>query len=268
MRVISYFRKKDISPKKFARRSYDEEKKRKIPLFTLIFFLLIIIFFGWLLIFSPYCKIKLISQIEDYESVRFSSKELEDIVKKISQEKYFFLIPKNSLIFFPTKKLEIILNQDRRVEEFTIRKIAPDILKINLKVFEPQAILLDFDQEYYLINKNGDKIIKIKSSAPLDSFPLIENKIEQRKNFISIIKFIKATAESFDFRIVKIEIYQDRGVETIKAITSENWDIYFDEKEEVEKRISNLFLVLREKIKDRKNLSYIDLRFENKVFYK
>lgn len=267
MKAVSVIKNKFLNTKRVAKRNYYQPKEKKQWPFFIILIALFFVLLGYLLVFSPYCKINnLVIQIEDYSTLRYPRQEIEDVINKISSERFLFLIPKNSLAFFPVKEVEKFLKEDRRIEEFKIEKKAPDILEINLKIFEPQAVLLDFDQKYYLINKNGDKIVvTIGESGVL---PLIENKIEKRKNFILMTKFINEIARIFDFKINKIEIYQDQGVEAIKATTSEKWDIYFDERDDIEQRIANLFLVLREKIKDRRGLSYIDLRFGNNVNYK
>ncbi len=54
----------------------------------------------------------------------------------------------------------------------------------------------------------------------------------------------------------------------IKAM--EGWQIYFNPAKDIKNQISNLILTLREKIppEDWKNLEYVDLRFENRVYYK
>lgn len=267
MRVVSVIKNKFLNTKRVAKRDYYQSKKKKQWPFFVVLFLLLIIFLIYLLFFSPYCKINnFVIQIEDYPTLRYPRQEVGEAIKKIASEKYLFFIPKDSLIFFSTKKLEKFLKEDKRVEEFKIEKKAPDVLTINLKIFEPQAVLLDFDQKYYLINKNGNKIVEAISESGILS--LIENRIEGKKFFALLIKFINAIAKNFDFQITKVEVYQDKGVEIIKATTSEKWGIYFDERGDIEERIGNLFLVIREKIKDRQDLSYIDLRFGNKIIYK
>lgn len=267
MRVVSVVKNKFLNTRRLAKRNYYQPKKRKQWLLFVILIAFIFILFGYMLIFSPYCKINnLVIQIDDYPTLRYPPQEVEEVINKIIGEKYLFFIPKNSLIFFPTKAVENFLKKDGRVENFKIEKIAPDILEIKLKIFEPQAVLLDVDRKYYLVNQNGEKIAETIGES--GALVLIENKMAKRKNFGLMIKFINAIAKNFDFRIDKIEIYQEQGVEVIKATTSEKWVIYFDEMGDIEQRIGNLFLVIREKINDRQNLSYIDLRFDNKVIYK
>ena len=53
------------------------------------------------------------------------------------------------------------------------------------------------------------------------------------------------------------------------AKTQEGWEIYFNPKENLDWQLTELALVLKQKIPpdERKNLEYIDLRF-NKVYIK
>jgi hypothetical protein len=53
----------------------------------------------------------------------------------------------------------------------------------------------------------------------------------------------------------------------VAAVTSEGWSMTFDINSDIVESINNLKLVLSQKIKDRKKLHYIDLRFGNKIFY-
>lgn len=267
-KAISYFKNKEIDSRHLARRNYYEPKKTsKRWIFFLILFFLILGSLSYLLIFSPYCRINnLFIEIKDYPTLRYHRQELEEMVWQITNKKFLFFIPQNSLIIFPVKKLAERLREDKRIESYLIKKEAPDVLKVSIKIFEPQAILENFDGKIYLLNEMGGEIVEIKEISSI--LPVVNNQIAENKKFEAEVSFINRISRNFDFKIEKVEIYQDKGVATTKAITSEGWNIYFEKKENLEEQVNNLFLVLREKIKDRKDLSYIDLRFGKKIFYK
>lgn len=268
MRRVHLGKNKILNQRRLAKRNYYQSKKRGKRYFLyLVLFSFLALFSFYFLVYSSYCKINNLSiEVEDYPSLRYLSYELELEVQQFKNEKYLFFIPKDSLVFFPIKKIEKFLEKDERIENFEIKKRAPDTLEVKLKVFEPSALFLAFNQKNYLINKNGEKIIETNDLSY--SLPVIEDMIGQKNNFSFLVRFIKEINKNFDFEISKIEIYHDKGIEMTKAITSENWDIYFDEAGDLEEQIANLFLVTKEKIEDRQNLSYIDLRFGNKIFYK
>jgi hypothetical protein len=57
-------------------------------------------------------------------------------------------------------------------------------------------------------------------------------------------------------------------VKDLKVITNESWYVLFDAERDIKSQLLGLKAALKEKIKDRKNLEYIDLRIENRIYYK
>jgi len=56
--------------------------------------------------------------------------------------------------------------------------------------------------------------------------------------------------------------------EELKVITSEDWYMLFDLSRDLKSQLLTLKVALDEKIKNRQNLEYVDLRIENRVYYK
>jgi len=271
MRAISFFQKKQIPEKHLARREYCEKKKnKKLFLFILIFFLILIFGTIWLIFFSPYLKIKFISfEIKDYPLVKIDENELKIEINKILSEKFYFLTFDN-ILFFPKEKINNFLLSDKKIEKFEIKRKFPNEIKIKIFAWQPIAIFSWHDR-YSLLNKNGEIIKDIEiGEAILTNLPIIYNKTEKGMAaipFISLFDFLKKT-NGFNFKINSIEIIEEKNFLTYQGITSEKWKIYFDPNINLNEQINNLQLVIQEKISDRKNLQYIDLRFGNRVFYK
>jgi hypothetical protein len=270
MKAKSFLKKKEFNAHRLARRDYYlEHKPRTRFIFYIIFFLIIILSSLYFLIFSPHCQVNKIDiTIDDDINLRYANEEVSDYVKSLAAEKYLFFIPAKSLIIFPARKINERLKEDQRIESFSVEKIAPDILKVNLKIFKPEAVLIDKLGNFYLLNKGGQLIEPIKENT--SSLPTINDQTgrNQEQELSRIINFINDVNSNFEFKIERVEIYRDQGVVVTKAITSENWEILLDNQEDLAKQTASLFLALREKIKDRKDLSYIDLRFEDRIFYK
>lgn len=270
MKSISFFKKKEFNGYRLARRDYyDKTKARTRFVFFIPLFFIIIIALVYFFIFSPICRVKEINiAIDDYDVLRYPPREIEDYIESLLAEKYLFFIPTDSLMLFPTNKVVEKLKTDSRVENFSIEKKAPNILNIYLKIFKPEVILLVPEQKLYLLSETGHKIQEVNENRGI--LPMIENRIETDKSirFEKIIQFIVDVSNNFDFKIDRVEIYQDKGVSTTRGTTSEKWQIYFDSSGDLETQTMNLFLILRETIIDRSELSYIDLRFGQKIFYK
>lgn len=67
--------------------------------------------------------------------------------------------------------------------------------------------------------------------------------------------------------VQSIEISDQKGVLGLKMTTNEGWYILIDSEADFSHQISNLSLILTEKIKDRTKLKYLDLRFGKRVYY-
>jgi len=60
-----------------------------------------------------------------------------------------------------------------------------------------------------------------------------------------------------------------RSSADIRAVTTEGWEILFNPQAEIDDQVRYLDIVLREKVKtDRPKLQYVDVRFENRIYFK
>jgi hypothetical protein len=57
-------------------------------------------------------------------------------------------------------------------------------------------------------------------------------------------------------------------ISKLRVVTNESWYILFSLKQEIKKQLLSLKVVLDEKIEDRMSLQYVDLRIENRIYYK
>ena len=112
---------------------------------------------------------------------------------------------------------------------------------------------------------SGSLVLLIKDYSQRD-FYLGKQVFEQGiVNFISQIKqslFSETGIKILDFTISSFP-YKD-----LKVMTSEGWYIIFDLERDVESQLLALKAALEEKIKDRQGLEYMDLRIENRIYYK
>jgi len=84
------------------------------------------------------------------------------------------------------------------------------------------------------------------------------NKILEIKDYLSME--IGLNVASFD-----IDSYP---TDKLRVVTNESWYVLFSLKQEIKKQLLSLKVVLDEKIEDRINLQYVDLRIENRIYYK
>ncbi|TSC96290.1 MAG: Uncharacterized protein Athens101410_4 [Parcubacteria group bacterium Athens1014_10] len=238
---------------------------------------------------------------------KVSDEEVKNTIFSVFLKNRFFIFPQGNFLIFDKKAAEEIIKENQQIEDVFIKKIFPDKLKITIKEKNAVANLAllekNFDQEeladkissfenssstefmeskeeikdkykYYLIDKKGD-ILEERGEAILN-LPLIYDQREisqypylNQEELLFILELFK----KFPQRLKDIDINSfkigDSEKSKLIAATSEGWEIYFDFNEDVKNQLEKLFLILQEKIKqERGNLEYIDLRFENRVYYK
>lgn len=106
-------------------------------------------------------------------------------------------------------------------------------------------MIKDYSERDY---KLGDKIL---DKSLLDI--LLQTKEE-------LFSKIGIKAASFDIESIPVE--------TLRVVTSESWYILFSLERNMKNQLLALKAALDEKIQNRMNLQYIDLRIENRIYYK
>ena len=263
------------------RRSLIKIKRHKKFSFNRLLFMIISILFlgvsGYVVFFSYFLEINSIS-INGNESV---SKDLilEKINPQISGE-YLGFIRKNNLLLIRTRKIKNdTLNDFKIIRDIKIKRKFPDSLKIDISERHPQLVfcgagncfLIDEKREAYdNFNINGENknnfIILTDEGCKginLSDFIAEPNYFEYILGIREGLNGLGLEVEN-DFQTVSF-ISKD-----IRVKTKEGWKVYFNENVPLEKEIGMLKIVLDNKINSdqRKDLEYVDLRIDNKIFYK
>lgn len=253
------------------------KKKSSRFLFWLAFFsfagVMIYVFF-----FSPYLAI---SSLDIIGGEKSGNDLREKIEKKISG-RYFRFLQKNNMILISGKKLEKeMLERFKIISSIEISRDFPDKLTINVKERVPKLILCGkdicyvVDSEGEIFDQMNDENIRL-----FDDLPILRDEggkefdLHDRPLPISHIQYVA------DF-MKKIErdlgLVLDKNVTTPKLVsgdirfkTSENWNIYANIDIPLEKEMGMLKVVLENNIdRSRRHLlDYIDLRTNNKVYFK
>jgi len=198
--------------------------------------------------------------------------------------KYFGFIPKNNFLLFPKKAIEKKLkNEFKRIGEIKINKRFPQ--SVEIKVTEREALLLwcDNSGECFIVDENGYAY----QSVSMDSKEVLENDLvkissqEDRKvfegekiiskektEFLLGVKNIIRDKSSVEF--TGEARVKSRVAEEVILESSEGWEIYASTAFPLEKAVKMLGLFLQKQItqQDRANLEYVDLRVENRIYYK
>ncbi len=114
------------------------------------------------------------------------------------------------------------------------------------------------------IMRDSGKIIPIIVDEKNQPIALGQTVVDQQ--YVDEIVTLPATLEQIGVPFSSIHMTQ--GAPDITIVTQEGWTIRFTLQEKFSDQLAYLDTVLREKIKgDRKKLNYVDVRFENRVYY-
>jgi len=250
-------------------------KKKKSILKSRFFWLtiLILIIFGgifYLIFFYPLFQIK---EIEISGNQKIFKENLENFLKeKINQNFLFFSSTKSIfLINFSQIKKELFKNFPQ-IDEINLKRKFPNSIVLQINEKKPVAIFCK--EECFFIDEEG---IIFESTLIEPNFFILKKEIKGeiilgqeviKKEQISKILEIDSKLKN-ELKILTKEILVV-SEERFNVKNLENWQIYFNFKENLDWQLTKLRTVLEKEIphEKRKNLEYIDLRFGNFAPYK
>ncbi len=256
--------------------------KRK-SLFSIKLVLLMIITGGlvFLIFFNPYLEIEG-WEIEGAESVQ--EKDITIFLKGLINKKILFLPQNNFFIFLARQNntIKLLKAQFREIEDVSIALffdekffnkvkiiikertkdgiICPSSYELNCFFFDKEGLLFKQSPESrgpFILSVRDETKDNFKLGGRIENENLINALIYLKKEFSNItvigIKEIKIINQNYDF------ILQ----------TNNDWKIYFDPQESVERQLHVLKTLFAEKtINAQEPMAYIDLRIKNKAYIK
>lgn len=235
---------------------------------------------AYLLFFSPFLTITGIN-IRGAEKV--NPGEIRKIIEAEINGKYLDTLSKNNIILASKGRMtDKLLSRFKRLESVEIKKSFPSTLDISV-CERKLLIVLCSAGNCFVIDGSGKAFMQADFQAgELGEGGMVVMNDDGNKaiNMAEILvspEYGQYLVDIRDRLKSELGVDVDRQYNTpqlisgdIRVTTSEGWKIYFDSAIPVEKEIGTLKLVLDEKIeKDKRpNLEYVDLRTENKVYYK
>lgn len=256
--------------------SHRTKKKRSVRvLFKNKFFWLgffILAASGGLIYFFIFSSVFQIKDIKISGTEKSPSQEIKDIISANTRNIFladFETINKNILEKYP------------QIANVTFKKNLPDRILVQIEerrpiavfcrpVFEPFLPFFSENQtkECYLLDKQG--VVFEKINEPVEGLLTLNT-----KSFISEFKLGQEIINrDYLSEVLKISSQLEKDIKIKEALlvsesrldikTSEDWEIYFNPKKNLDWQIEEMKILLEQKIppENRENLEYIDLRFE------
>jgi cell division septal protein FtsQ len=258
-------------------------QKKGINFLRILYWLFSLAFIGvagYVFLFSGFLNILTVefSPTEKIDSQRLSSR-----LNAWLEEKYWNLVPKNNLLLLKESYLNDLFTQEFGiVKRIKIIKKFPDKIKIIVEERNPIIVLENSQGKFILDDKGNTYPYNFFDSSGLDQadLPILKEENSERafsfdnnagSDYLNFIFGVKDKLENLLDIHLKKEIVAPRIISGDAVFEAEEgWRMYFNKKVEINKEIEMLQIVLEEKIGQEKikDLDYIDLRIDNKVYYK
>lgn len=276
------------------RSSREREKKMKNKRRLLGFLVLLVIVGGFFSLLNLN-----FFRLTTFNILGQTSQDLLAIKQTINKElngRYLFVVPKNSVFFFSKTNLESLLEQkfpglqsvevgSPNLNTLAIRLADRDSKVLWCNVWEKSKICFYLNDEglvYQAAPNFSDSIImEFDSEIPvrkLNTKVIDSGDLVQAKLFLNFLKTVltgwPASEPGFKLSQVKVLPLQDFEATIISSTDPGNsWKLFFNTGASADKLITNFHSLIKDPTLTKdwsktKSLDYLDLRFDNKVFYK
>lgn len=186
---------------------------------------------------------------------------------------------RNNILFFSANKLSAqLVKQFPKLDSIKIVKKLPHSLFISSDERRPVGIWCSANRTCFYFDKDGIAFSKAQPSAGF----LIVNIADYRPGRNIELGSAVETADWLGKIISARELLNKAGINIAEFIiptdsfdefhakTAENWKIMFSIQTDIQKQISALSIFLKEKIKPNQKsvLQYVDLRIQDRIYYK
>lgn len=237
-----------------------------------------------MVLFWPFFQIK---NIEISGSPRFSPEALAKLIESKIEKEVLFLRTASIFLADLSEISRSILQEFPTIEQVEPKRKWPSGLSVNIKERETRGWWCQIKEELNPIRNivsNGarecfaiDKWGIIFEQASQEATPALIIISEEEKNarlgeqvldepiMAAVLTAYKKLREELKIEVNEFVLSANK----LTARTTEGFEIYFDKTGDITQQIFNLQTLLeKERLLERENLEYIDLRFSNRVYYK
>ncbi len=285
--------RKSRKHRKYKYKKYAKVRKKKSAFGSKFFWFsfLFSIALGVMFYFGVFSSVFQIKEIKVSGNTKLSIENIESIIFEGINTKIAFFESKSIFLTDLNKINEKIRQEFPQIAQIKLKREFPGVVSAQVEERKPVAVFclalqsspfaegLDLEEQEevedcFLIDKNGVIFEKI---SEVNKFLIIKNldskiNLELGKNIIEenllseILKIENKLKKDLEIKVEEISIISE---ERLNVKTIEEWSVYFNPKKDINWQLAKLSLVLKERIppEKRKNLEYIDLRFEKIYIY-
>jgi hypothetical protein len=256
---------------------------------TIILFLGIIAFFGWLyfFLFSDFFTVK---AVEISGTQRLKRGEVERIVDALLEEQRVWPFRARNLFSIDADGISKRLKNELYIEKAVVDKKYPNILRLKLEERQ-STVVVTMQESAFEVDRHGivtreigaDELASIVNgpaspertvadmpvlsvTSASGSLPMVDDEFaseSQVSRWLDTFETLKR--RGFGYRGASIE---DQGSTKLVIDMQEPFDVYFDMLSSMDAQIEGYFAFMKVKTKEMAIHEYIDARIPGKIYYK
>jgi len=256
---------------------------KKINYSRILYYLLTISFVGVVVYAFVFANFLEVDDISIVGTKKISLTEINKTVNDLSAGKYLNLVSRRNFLFFPADKIvRELQSKFKRIERIKIVRKFPRQIKI-IVTERKSLLMLCSGGSCYFIDGHGVAYAKVKLNSEEvkqnQTIKLIDESAREVKEgeeivspaFVNFILNISGEIEQkTNLKLLNEYRTKSRMSEEIIVQTSKGWDIYINSRIPIKKSARMLKILLNKQLTLREisKLEYVDLRSENKIFYR
>ncbi len=264
--------------KNSQRTSFQKSSRSKLSRWLVRFIFLC--FLGTVIYVFFFSSFLTLGNIEIRGTNLLDKNEIKGKINKQYQGKYLGIIDKKNFFLFQEDLIEKNLKNDYKIiREARLEKKLPNRVTIVIEEKKPSLIICS--DVCWIIDEKGVAFSKQEdANFETDNLPVFsgvqgslvnENEKILKQDYLNfILNLRKEIQEKVGIKLSKEVSTPNIYSGDIRIKTEENWIILVNENIGAEKEVAMLSLVLEKEsaLENRNELEYIDLRTENRVYYK
>lgn len=260
----SFRRSRSIKQPSLYSRTEETKERRGLGWIYPLLFCLLLGAAGYLIFFSPYFKV---NEVKFNDTKYVSRSELDRVV---ADSKGIF---NNNIITFGFLNFQKGMGEVTGVKSYKIVRQFPNKIKIEIVEKSPIFVWQILDRKY-LVDENGyawanyeDKYASLPVVVDTKNVPVQVGSKIVPASFVTFLNDIVGNFEgTTGIKIVMIEVLDI--VSDLKITSATGWYVFFDTTRTAKNQLTSLVRVLEEVRNKGRGLEYVDLRIDNRIFYK
>lgn len=237
-------------------------------------FLVVLLFWGYTLFATPFFEVQTLT-ITGIS--RLPKTDVEKQIEQFFQTRRWGIFSQKNIFILNATALRNVFNNDARIAKISIQKnYQARSLALTIEERVPLYIM-SFSDRAFAIDKEGIALIPLSVPVPQGTLPVIMDRRERTgglgervvpQNEMELLRtFHDELTRIAPFRAVAIG---EPSPDAVTFTTEEGWNLYVNIGDSAQAQLKRLRVLLTTKIKPerRKKLDYIDLRFQERVYYK